>query len=81
MQLQNNTGGNKAGKGQELPGAESLSYGRLQLSQNVLARIYKTPARLAGAEDGEGPSGESEVAHTAFYYKLLELNEKIKNFK
>jgi hypothetical protein len=48
----------------------------------VLARIYKTPAvRFEGADDGEEPHGESEVAHTAFYYKLLELNEKIKNFK
>lgn len=48
----------------------------------MLARIYKTPAvRFEGADDGEEPNGESEVAHTAFYYKLLELNEKIKNFK
>ena len=52
------------------------------MSQNVLARIYKTPAvRFEGAGDGEEPQGEAEVAHTAFYYKLLELNEKIKNFK
>jgi len=29
-----------------------------------LARIYKTPAvRFEGAEDGEEPQGESEVAH------------------
>lgn len=37
--------------------------------------------RFEGAGDGEEPQGEAEVAHTAFYYKLLELNEKIKNFK